>query len=41
LLPREETDVQFILGVLLFVVVVGLIDARIPWPGPRKGGDRP
>jgi hypothetical protein len=29
---------QFILGVFLFVVVVGLIDARVPWPRARKGG---
>lgn len=27
---------QFILGVLLFVVVVGLVDARVPWPKPQK-----
>lgn len=27
---------QFILGVVLFVVVVGLADRRIPWPKPRK-----
>src|SRR5580704_7655542 len=31
-----ETDVQFILGVVLFVVVVGLVDARIPWPKPQS-----
>jgi hypothetical protein len=23
---------QFILGVILFVVVVGIVDAGIPWP---------
>ena len=23
---------QFIIGVLLFVVVVGLVDRRLPWP---------
>ena len=28
---------QFILGVFLFVVVVGLVDARVPWP---KAGSR-
>jgi hypothetical protein len=33
--------VQFILGVVLFVVVVGFIDARIPWPKPQKRGGRP
>jgi len=26
---------QFILGVFLFVVVVGIIDARLPWPDSR------
>jgi hypothetical protein len=36
-----ETGVQFILGVVLFVMVVGLVDARIPWPKPRKRGDPP
>jgi hypothetical protein len=31
---------QFILGVFLFVVVIGVIDARLPWPSPRseRGG---
>jgi hypothetical protein len=32
--------VQFILGVVLFVVVVGLVDARVPWPKPQKRGGR-
>jgi hypothetical protein len=27
---------QFILGVFLFVVVVGVIDAWVPWPKPKK-----
>jgi hypothetical protein len=27
----------FLLGVLLFVIVAGMLDARlIPWPRPRK-----
>jgi hypothetical protein len=33
--------VSFIIGILLFVVVVGRIDARLPWPSARakrKGG---
>jgi hypothetical protein len=34
----EQTTMQFILGVFLFVVVVGLIDQRIPWPRPAKSG---
>lgn len=31
---------QFLLGVFLFVVVVGLIDARVPWPKAKKRGAR-
>jgi hypothetical protein len=27
--------VSFILGLLLFVVVAGVIDARLPWPRPQ------
>lgn len=27
---------QFILGVIFFVCVVGMIDARLPWPKPRS-----
>jgi hypothetical protein len=30
----------FIVGVLLFVVVIGVIDARLPWPRPRQPGRR-
>jgi hypothetical protein len=26
----------FVVGVLLFVVVVGVLDARLPWPDPRS-----
>jgi hypothetical protein len=26
---------QFILGVISFVVIVGLVDAGLPWPKPR------
>lgn len=25
---------SFILGVILFVIVVGMLDARLPWPHP-------
>lgn len=28
---------QFILALILFIVVLGLIDARLPWP-PASGG---
>lgn len=31
---------SFILGIVLFVVVVGRLDARIPWPRPRVEGLR-
>ncbi len=27
----------FVVGVLLFVVVVGVLDARLPWPAPTEG----
>jgi len=27
---------SFVLGVLLFVVVVGILDAKLPWPRPRQ-----
>lgn len=29
---------QFVLGIFLFVIVVGLIDLRVPWPKSRSGG---
>jgi hypothetical protein len=29
---------SFLLGLLLFVVVIGIWDARLPWPAPRTGG---
>lgn len=31
---------QFILGVVWFVVVVGVIDARLGWPAPKSGAER-
>ena len=31
---------QFLLGVFLFVVVVGLVDSGVPWPKPRRPGAR-
>jgi hypothetical protein len=27
---------SFLVGLLLFVVVVGILDARLPWPRPRE-----
>ena len=29
---------SFILGSLLFIAVVGALDARLPWPSPRSNG---
>jgi hypothetical protein len=29
---RSKHGMQFILGVVLFVVVVGAVDAGVPWP---------
>ncbi|HEX7667042.1 MAG TPA: hypothetical protein VF407_21075 [Polyangiaceae bacterium] len=26
---------SFVLAIVLFVVVVGRLDARLPWPSPR------
>jgi hypothetical protein len=26
---------SFIIGLILFVVVIGVLDARLPWPKPR------
>ncbi len=28
---------QFFLGILLFVIVLTLVDRRIPWPKPKAG----
>jgi len=30
---RKETNMSFVIGVILFVGVVGFLDARLPW-GP-------
>ena len=27
---------QFIFGVIFFVVVIGVLDARLPWPRARR-----
>lgn len=34
---NRGASMQFILGVILFVGVLGVTDARLPWP-PAKGG---
>jgi len=32
----DKRNMQFILGVVLFIGVIGVIDARIPWPRCAK-----
>jgi hypothetical protein len=32
---------QFVLGVFIFVVVVGVLDARLPWPKAKDRGAQP
>jgi hypothetical protein len=34
--PRRA--MSFVIGVILFVVVVGLLDRRVPWPRAPRGG---
>jgi hypothetical protein len=31
---------SFVLGLVFFVVVVGVIDARLPWPKPKSRASR-
>ena len=33
----RRVHVQFIVAVILFVVVSGIVDARLPWPRSGKG----
>lgn len=33
---KRANRMAFILGVILFVLVVGWIDAGLPWPDPRN-----
>ncbi len=28
----------FVVGVILFIVLIGILDARLPWPAPRRAG---
>jgi hypothetical protein len=36
---HEGDDVTFIVEVIVFVIVIGALDARlITWPSPRAGG---
>jgi len=34
-LGTRKFSMSFVLGCLLFVVVVGRLDARVPWPSVR------
>jgi hypothetical protein len=34
----SEANVAFLIGTFLFVVIVGALDARLPWPRPKQGG---
>jgi hypothetical protein len=27
----------FVFGVVVFVIVIGWLDTRLPWPRPRRG----
>lgn len=31
----------FVLGVLMFVVVIGIVDAGLPWPDPNSTDRKP
>ena len=38
---EEEVAMAFVVGVLLFVVVAGILDARLlRWPDPRREAGR-
>ena len=34
--PPRETDMEFIFGVIFFVVIVGWLDATLPWQNGEK-----
>jgi hypothetical protein len=34
-------DMSFMVGTVLFVVVLGIIDSRLPWPRPGSRRGRP
>jgi hypothetical protein len=43
-LPHNGTvrkKMAFVIAVLLFVVVVGIVDAGLPWPDPKSKQHRP
>jgi hypothetical protein len=37
---RSKSGMQFILAIVLFVVVIGAIDAGVPWPRCRAKGPK-
>jgi hypothetical protein len=34
--PKRRLAMAFVLGVIVFVVIIGVLDARLPWPDPRS-----
>lgn len=34
--PGAQKRMSFFLGLILFVVVAGIIDAKLPWPRPAQ-----
>jgi hypothetical protein len=34
----KEAGVAFILALVLFVIILGVLDARLPWPNPKSKG---
>jgi hypothetical protein len=32
---------SFVLGLIVFVAIIGPLDARLPWPGSRDVGGAP
>jgi len=33
---KETTTMSFVVGLLLFVVLAGILDAKLPWPRARE-----
>jgi hypothetical protein len=33
----KESSMSFVLGLVLFVAVIGVLDAKLPWPRSRPG----
>ena len=39
--PASEVKLQFFLGIILFVAVIGALDAPLPWPHSQKRKFKP